>query len=87
MLDDSSTSPTTTTLPTAYDVKDAETVDDDDDEKEEEELEERDQYSFKFETILQIKDQGIPIIVTVYPSQRTGYAKLDEKQLTQLKKF
>jgi hypothetical protein len=43
--------------------------------------------SFQFRTMLSIKDQEIPVIVTVYPNKKTGYVEVDEKLARKLKGF
>ena len=82
-------------LPTAYELSnntdsttatEAENIDDLD--KYEQELQEPIQITqFNFRTMLSIKDQEIPVIVTVYPDKKTGYVEVDEKLARKLKKF
>lgn len=43
--------------------------------------------SYQFRTMLSIKDQEIPVIVTVYPDKKTGYVEVDEKLARKLTKF
>ncbi len=35
--------------------------------------------SFQFRTMLSLKDQEIPVIITVYPNRKTGSVEVDEK--------
>lgn len=81
-------------LTTAYDemkkttetTEEEQTIDDLD--KYEQELQEPIQVSqFNFRTMLSIKDQEIPVIVTVYPDKKTGYVEVDEKLARKLTKF
>lgn len=79
-------------LTTAYDEMkkttetEEQTIDDLD--KYEQELQEPIQVTqFNFRTMLSIKDQEIPVIVTVYPDKKTGYVEVDEKLARKLRKF
>lgn len=82
----SSHTTTTRTLPTAYEVKDAETVhdivDDDDDDEEEEDT----QRIIQFKYNLEIRGEIFPVISTTYVETGTGKVELDEKELRRLYK-
>ena len=42
---------------------------------------------FQFRTMLPMKDQDIPVIVTVYPDIQNGHVEVDEKLARELKRF
>jgi hypothetical protein len=80
------------TLPTAYDIKDAETAEEDEEEEPEEIydkqfvdrlIKENAQLvnSFTFEYDLEVKDQILPLKVTCYPDKKTGFVRLDKGRL------
>ena len=42
---------------------------------------------FKFNFDLEVKDQQIPLVVTVFPDKKSGYVIIDEKKAQHLKRF